>query len=87
VDVKNLRSTGLFDISGHPILKLTEEIKRARSTMLRLHGPNAYVYYHRQIGVDHTESQSCICDPVVIGQNDHRPSVYFANEILNPVWY
>ena len=85
MDVKNLKSTGLFDVSNHPILKLTEEIKRARATMLRQHGPHAYVYYHRQDGTEHEDSRSCICDPVVITQNDHRPSVYFAIEILNPV--
>ena len=85
MNVKNLRSTGLFDISDHPVLRLTEEIKRARATMMRECGPKAYLYYHRQIGIEHDESQFCICDPVVIAQSDYRPSVYFASEILHPV--
>jgi hypothetical protein len=74
-----------FDVSQVPLVKLTAEIKCARAKMLRECGPNAYLYYHRQDGTKHVESQSCMCDPVVIAQNDHRPSVYFANEILNPV--
>lgn len=80
----NARKT-VFDLSDHPIIKTVERIKRARATMMRQHGPQAYVYFHREIEVDHEESQFCICDPVVIGQNDIRPSLYFANEILYPV--
>lgn len=74
-----------FDASEIPLVRLTGEIKAARAVMLRQHGPNAYVYYHRQLEIEHEDSQWCWCDPVVIAQNDHRPSVYFANEILNPV--
>lgn len=65
-------------------LDTVERVKRARARMLLQHGPTAYVYFHRQIDVHHEDSQFCICDPVVIGQNDIRPSLYFANEILNP---
>ena len=74
-----------FDVSEIPLFKLTAEIKRARATMMRECGPKAYLYYHRQIGIEHDESQFCICDPVVIAQSDYRPSVYFASEILHPV--
>jgi len=76
-----------FSASDIPLVRLTAEIKRARAKMLRECGPNAYLYYHRQDGTEHQESRSCICDPVVITQNDHRPSVYFANEILSPVMH
>lgn len=74
-----------FDASDLPLTQTVERVKRTRARMLRQHGPTAYVYFHREIGIDHEDSQFCICDPVVIGQQDHRPSLYFAREILFPV--
>ena len=61
-----------------------ESIKRARAKMLRNCGPMAYMFLHRAVDVIHTD-ETCICDPVFIAQNDFRPSVYFAEQILNPV--
>lgn len=81
MDIRNLR----IDVSKFPIMQTVERVKRARATMLRNCGPTAYVYFHREIGIEHEESQFCICDPVVIGQNDARPSLYFAYEIHYPV--
>lgn len=74
-----------FDASKLSIMQTVERVKRARAKMLRQHSPTAFVYFHREIEVEHEDSQFCICDPVVIGQNDHRPSLYFAHEIHYPV--
>lgn len=61
-----------------------EGIKTARAKMLRNYGPCAYIYLHRKMEVEHTDER-CICDPVFIRQDDVRPSLYFAEQILNPV--
>lgn len=74
-----------FNRSDHPIVQMVEKVKRARAIMMRQAGPSAFVYFHREIDVDHDDSQFCICDPVRIGQNDFRPSLYFAEQILYPV--
>jgi len=61
-----------------------ESIKRVRAKMLRNCGPYAYVYLHRKVDVLHTD-ESCICGPVFITQNDLRPSIEFAEQLLYPV--
>lgn len=74
----------VFDISDHPILKMVAKVKRARAAMLRLSGSVSYIYFHREIEMEHDDSESCLCDPVRIGNNDYRPSLYFAHQILYP---
>ena len=81
MDVRNLN----VDVSKLPLMQTVERVKRARATMMRSAGPSAYVYFHREIEVEHDDSQFCICDPVTIGQNDYRPSLYFAHQIHYPV--
>lgn len=83
MDARALR----IDKSKIPIFQVEERVKRARAKMLRQCGPTAFVYFHREIAIEHDDSQFCICDPVVIAQTDYRPSLYFANEILYPVMH
>ena len=75
-----------FDVSidKSSLRTATESIKRARSRMLQRCGSNAYMWLHRHIDVEHA-GEDCICGPVVIAQNDVRPSEYFAEQIMNPV--
>ena len=75
-----------FDVSidKSSLNTATESIKRARSRMLNRCGPQSYMWLHRHIDVLHTD-ETCICGPVFIAQNDFRPSVYFAEQILNPI--
>ena len=77
-----------FDISidKTSVTTTVESIKRQRAKMLRNCGPYAYMFLHRHIEMEHTD-EWCICDPVFITQNDFRPSVYFAQQILNPVMH
>jgi hypothetical protein len=53
--------------------------------MLRNCGPKAFMFLHRCLEIEHAEDEKCICDPVVITQDDYRPSEYFAEQILFPV--
>jgi hypothetical protein len=75
-----------FDVSidKSSLATTVEAIKRARARMLRNCGPHAFMFLHRQVEVIHTD-ETCICDPVFITQNDLRPSVYFAEQVLKPV--
>ena len=75
----------VFDMSGHPLLQMAEKVKQARAHMMLAGSSKAYIYFHREIELEHDDSQFCICDPVVITQTDYRPSLYFAEQILYPV--
>jgi hypothetical protein len=68
-------------------LVLVEKIKVWRAFLLRRCREEDYLFIHRNVAIEHEYSQSCICDPVTITQNDFRPSLYFANEILNPTMH
>ena len=75
------------DVSTIEVAQLTETIKRARA-ILMLHGtPTEAVVLHRKIDVEHQLTEYCWCNPVLIAQNEWRPSLYFANEVLNPVMH
>lgn len=72
-----------FQVDLSEFYKLVDTIKLRRAE-LRRHSPSAYVYFHRNLSIEHEESRSCWCDPVVIGQSDWRESSYFAKQILFP---
>lgn len=76
-----------FDVSldKTSLASTVESIKRERAKMMRTCGPQALLILHRSVDIQHTQPDcDCICDPVVITQNDPRPSVEFAREILYP---
>jgi hypothetical protein len=69
------------------VVQLTETIKRARAALM-LHGtPTEAVVLHRKIGLEHELTEHCWCNPVLIVQNEWRPSLYFAHQVLYPVMH
>ena len=74
----------LTSIDFSSLDKTVDSIKRARARMLKTCGDAGYLILHRRMDLDHSGDRDCFCDPVIIAQLDPRPSVYFAEQILNP---
>jgi hypothetical protein len=77
----------VFDTSKLEIVQLTETIKRARATLMRHGTPTEVVVLHRKIDLEHELSEYCWCNPVFIAQNEWRPSMYFAHQVLYPTMH
>jgi len=76
-----------FDASKLEIVQLTETIKQARATLLRYGAPTEVVVLHRKIDIKHELTEYCLCSPVFIAQNEWRPSMYFAHQVLYPTMH
>lgn len=79
VDLRTLT----FELDLTELNNLVDAIKLRRA-QLRHHSDSAFVYFHRKLQIEHEDSRSCWCDPVVITQHDWQPSAYFAHKILYP---